>query len=255
MVNGGQSRTNEAGSRPPSLATGLEKRRIERRLHDAGVLCQPEVSIQYQQIARRSVLRGVESGGASKDVGRYVTFCDDHGERIAWLQPIDSVAMNGRHAVVIAIAFVSVEVLRMRNTYDVLIARHEAIQADGRLGRIESRVLFRGREGHLPLDLTGLDKSMAGEILPEFFTKAGEPIEAPPMFLHVARAAVRGANGVYASTLLDCTEIFSAGRRRGPGDIDGCLIKSSERGYGETEECGSGVLPIRCPDGDLQQLC
>lgn len=196
MVDGEQLQPKKTGTRPPTLAAGPERRRMERKLHDAGILCQPEVSIQYQKIAKRSVLRGVESGGASKDIGRYVTFCDDHGERIAWLQPIDSVATNGRHAVVISATFVSVEVFRMRNTYDVLIARHEATQSDSRLGRIESRVLFRGREGHLPLDLTGIDKGMAGQILPEFFTKAGEPIEIPPAFLQVARAAIRGANCV-----------------------------------------------------------
>jgi hypothetical protein len=42
----------EAGNRQPSLVVGPEKRRIERKLQDAGVLCQPEVSIQYQTIAK-----------------------------------------------------------------------------------------------------------------------------------------------------------------------------------------------------------
>ena len=67
-----------------------------RKLQDAGVFCQPEVSIQYQTIAKRWVLRGVESGGSNRDIGRYVTFCDEHGEPVPWLQPIDSVATNGR---------------------------------------------------------------------------------------------------------------------------------------------------------------
>ena len=102
------------GPRPgqPSLAARGERRRIERRLQEVGVLCQPEVSLQYQTLAKRSVLRGVESGGATKDIGRYVTFCDERGECIPWLQPIDSVAVNGRHAVVVAqTTLVSVEVL------------------------------------------------------------------------------------------------------------------------------------------------
>ena len=50
-------------NRQPGLAAGPEKRRMERKLQDAGVFCQPEVSIQYQTIAKRSVLRGVESVG------------------------------------------------------------------------------------------------------------------------------------------------------------------------------------------------
>jgi hypothetical protein len=203
MTNGldsaNQPERNEMRARQPSLASGPERRRIERRLRDAGVLCQAEISIQYQAIAKRSVLRGVESGGASKEIGRYVTFCNDQGDQIAWLQPIDSVAVNGRHAVVISTALVSVEVFRVRNTYDVLIAKHEVVESQGRRGRMESTVLFRGRQGYLPLDLTGAEKRMAGQILPEFFNKAGEPITVPPVFVRALRAAIRGAE------CLNCT--------------------------------------------------
>jgi hypothetical protein len=136
----------------------------------------------------------VESGGAVKEIGRYVTFCDERGERLAWLQPIDSVGVNGRHAVVIALGLVSVEVFRARNTYDVLIAKYDVSQpAEGQRGRIEARVLFRGRQGHLPLDLTGEEKGMAGQIVPEFFNRAGERVEIPPEFVGVLKAAVRGA--------------------------------------------------------------
>ena len=71
------------GRRPgqPSLAARGERRRIERRLQEVGVLCQPEVSLQYQTLAKRSVLRGVESGGATKEIGRYVTFTKDRALR------------------------------------------------------------------------------------------------------------------------------------------------------------------------------
>jgi len=194
MPSSEQPEGRDNGARPPSLAARGERRRIERRLQDAGILCQPEVSLQYQTLAKRSVLRGVESGGAVKEIGRYVTFCDDRGERIAWLQPIDSVGVNGRHAVVIALGLVSVEVFRVRNTYDVLIAKYEVSQpAEGQRGRIESRVLFRGRQGHLPLDLTGDEKRMAGQIVPEFFNRAGERVEIPPEFVGALKAAVRGA--------------------------------------------------------------
>jgi hypothetical protein len=53
---------------------------MERRLQDAGVFYQPDISLQYQAIAKRSVVRGVESGGSNRDIGRYVTFCDERGE-------------------------------------------------------------------------------------------------------------------------------------------------------------------------------
>ena len=192
-----QTNVREKGVVQPHLAARGELRRIERRLQEAGILCQPEVSLQYQTLSKRSVLRGVESGGAIKEIGRYVTFCDERGERIAWLQPIDSVGVNGRHAVVIALGLVSVEVFRVRNTYDVLIAKYDVSQpAEGQRGRIVARVLFRGRQGHLPLDLTGDEKGMAGQIVPEFFNKAGERVEIPPEFVGALKAAVRGANCV-----------------------------------------------------------
>jgi len=197
MTSAKQTDVKEQVTVQPNLASRGERRRIERRLQEAGVLCQPEVSLQYQTLARRSVLRGVESGGAIKELGRYVTFCDERGERIPWLQPIDSVGVNGRHAVVIAPGLVSVEVFRVRNTYDVLIAKYNVLQpTDGQRGRIEARVLFRGRQGHLPLDLTGNEKGIAGQIVPEFFNKAGERFEIPPPFVGVLKAAVRGANCV-----------------------------------------------------------
>ena len=57
-------------------------------------------------------------------------------------------AVNGRHAVVIASGLVSVDVFRVRNTYDVLIAKYASSQpAEGQRGRVEARVLFRGRRG------------------------------------------------------------------------------------------------------------
>jgi hypothetical protein len=186
----------QAKNMQPSLAMGPERRRMERKLQAAGVFCQPNVSIQYQTIAKRSVLRGVESGGGNKDIGRYVTFCGEYGEPISWLQPIDSVATNGRHAVVIAAGFLSVDVLRLRNTYDLLIAKHGVIEGKGVRGRIESTVIFRGRQGYLPLELTGAERTLAGQILPEFFNKAGERMEIPAAFVAVVKAAVRGANCV-----------------------------------------------------------
>ncbi len=136
--------------------------------------------MQYQTLAKRSVIRGVESGGATKAIGRYVTYCDETGDQMTWLQPIDSVAVNGRHAIVIAPSLVSVEVFRVRNTYDVLITTHDIAQSsEGRRPcRIESGL--RGREGHLPLDLTGEDMQAAGQIVPESSTRPGSRWRSRP---------------------------------------------------------------------------
>ena len=222
MGNAEQPEGKEKTTRQPSLAARGERRRIERRLQQAGIFCHPEVSLQYQTLAKRPVIRGVESGGAAKDIGRYVTFCDEKGDRLAWLQPIDSVAVNGRHAVVIAPSVVSVEVFRIRNTYDVLIAKHDAVPVpQGRPGRIEVRVLFRGRQGHLPLDLTGDDKRVAGQIVPEFFNRAGERIEIPSEFAGVLKAAVLGANclGCTHQHYLTAPKVAAVVANAGPGNV------------------------------------
>ena len=57
-------------------------RRALRRLAEAGIFAQASVSLEYQQLAKRYVVRGVESGGAVEGLGRYVTFCGDQGEPI-----------------------------------------------------------------------------------------------------------------------------------------------------------------------------
>jgi E2/UBC family protein D len=54
-------------------------RRAVRVLKDRGIFAHSLVSIEHQQLAQRYVVRGLESGGAAGDVGRYVTFAGDDG--------------------------------------------------------------------------------------------------------------------------------------------------------------------------------
>jgi hypothetical protein len=164
-----------------------------RRLAELGIYCQPEVSVQYQRLALRYVVRGVESGGATREIGRYVTFAGETGEALPWLQPLDALAPNGVHAIVVAPALVSVEMFRCGQTYELLIARHRsAAEQDGRRPRLLSEVVFRGVNGHLSLELWGKDSSLAGCITPEFFTRAGERMDIPPQYLPAVQAVVRG---------------------------------------------------------------
>src|ERR1700722_12942078 len=74
-------------------------------LRATGIYCQPAVSIEHQHLAGRYVLRGVESGGAVADLGAYCSFVDDDGHPMSWLQPVDSIAVNGVHGIVISAAF------------------------------------------------------------------------------------------------------------------------------------------------------
>ena len=166
-----------------------------KRLQEAGIYCTPEISLEFQRAGKRYVLRGRESGGAIRQIGRYVTFCGDNGQRLSWFLRPDSVTSNAEHAIVIAPGFVSVEMFRVEHTYELLVTRHELYTAKaGARPTISSRVVFRGWQGQLPLDLVDKDRALAGQIAPEFFTRAGEPRPLPGDYIEAVRATTLGVN-------------------------------------------------------------
>jgi hypothetical protein len=168
--------------------------RALRRLREVGIYARSEVSLEYQNLARRYVIRGVESGGAIAELGRYVTFAGERGEPLPYLQPLDALGVNGVHAVVVASVLVRVEVFRAGRTYQLLITEHQPGSGEkGRRPRLESRVLFRGTDGFLDLELWKADRKLTGSVLPQFFTRGGEAIEIPEAFHCVAMAATCGA--------------------------------------------------------------
>ena len=77
-------------------------RSVINALHKRGIYCQPAVSLEHQHLANRYVLRGVESGGAVSDIGRACAFVAADGSSLPWLQPIDSLGVNRRHAIYLA---------------------------------------------------------------------------------------------------------------------------------------------------------
>ena len=166
-----------------------------RWLREAGIYCTPEISLEFQRAGKRYVLRGRESGGSVRQIGRYVTFCDEQGQRLPWFLRPDSVTPNAEHAIVIAPALVSVEMFRVEHTYELLVARHQIhAQKEGARPKVASRVVFRGWQGQLPLDLAEKDRAVAGRITPEFFTRAGEPRRLPAEYVEAVQAATLGAN-------------------------------------------------------------
>ena len=170
-------------------------RKALRRLAEAGIFAQPSVSLECQQLAGRYVVRGVESGGAVEALGRYVTFCGEQGEQLGWLHPLDSIGVNGVHALVVAPVLVRVEMFRRRHTYDLLITRHApGPKSNGKWPSLESTTLFRALDGYLELDLTRAKKKPDPLPLPEFFTRAGEPLPIPSQFQAVIRAVTLGVN-------------------------------------------------------------
>ena len=156
-------------------------------LQTAGIYCQPSVSIEHQHLAKKYVLRGVESGGAVAEVGAYASFADERGNALPWLQRVDSIGVNGVHAIVIAPVLIRVQMLRIERTYDLLITRHHlAKSGDGQRPRLESSVLFYGRRGGLEMELWGKDVAFHGTVCPVFYTRAGEHVVLPTDFQDAA---------------------------------------------------------------------
>jgi hypothetical protein len=89
---------------------------------------------------------------------------------------------------------------RLEHTYELLIARHELRAAkEGARPRIWSQVVFRGWQGQLPLDLVEKDRSVAGKIAPEFFTRAGEARQLPVQFVEAVHAVTNAVNCRFCS--------------------------------------------------------
>ena len=169
-------------------------RQALRVLRERGIFAQSSVSLQHQQLANRYVVRGVESGGAAGDIGRYVTFAQEDGRPIEYLHPVEAIGVNGVHSVVVAPVLVRLDMLRKGRTYELLITRHAAGQADnGRRPPLETTVLFRGVHGRLELDLSGRDKAQAGAVLPTFYSLSGEEIAIPEQFRPAVCASVKAA--------------------------------------------------------------
>jgi len=177
-----------------SAAIGLRlSRRALRVLRERGIFAQSSVSLQHQQLANRYVVRGMESGGAAGDIGRYVTFAQEDGRPIEYLHLVEAIGVNGMHAVVIAPVLVRVHMLRKGRTYELLITEHVPGKTDnGRRPQLETSILFRGFHGRIELDLWGKDKSQAGVVVPTFYSLAGEMMAIPDPFVEVVRASVKG---------------------------------------------------------------
>src|ERR1700677_5266382 len=119
-----------------------------KRLRKLAIYGQPQWSVQHQGRAKRYVVRGVESGGATDDVGYYVSFAGENGESLPWLQTLDSLTVNGPHAVVIAPVLTRIEMLRIARTYDLCITRHKPVTVEAQQRpKLEAEEMFRARHG------------------------------------------------------------------------------------------------------------
>lgn len=169
-----------------------------RALEKRGIYCQTSISVEHQHLAKRYVLRGVESGGAVSDMGRYCAFLNLDGAPIPWLQSIDSISGNGRHAVVVAPELVRLEMFRVRRTYELAITRHDLQEKNGQNKPvIASSLLFRGREGTFSLDLQDKEnRSLRGKVAPTFFSESGELRDIPSSFDEAIKIVTTALNTV-----------------------------------------------------------
>ena len=170
-------------------------RQALRVLKERGIFVQAAVRLEHQHLAKRYVVRGLESGGAVGDVGRYVTFAQQDGQPIEWLHPVEAIGVNGLHAVVVEPELVRVEMLRKGQTYELLITQHRpGATNDEKRPPLETRLLFRGIHGRSDLDLSGKDKNKAGTVLPTFYSRAGEEVGIPKRFRPVVRAITQAVH-------------------------------------------------------------
>ena len=175
-------------------------RRVLRRLDEVGIFAQPSVSLEHQHLAGRYVVRGIECGGAVKDIGRYVTFCGPDGEPLTYLHPIDAIGVNGVHAVVIAPALVRIELFRAGRTCQLLITKHQPGKVEnGRRPPLENSVLFHGMNGFLDREQFGKEGDLSTSAMLRFWSRSGEQREIPPVFAAAVRGATTGATCVGCS--------------------------------------------------------
>ena len=160
------------------------------KLDSLGIYCQTWVTAERQDRAKRWVLRGVESGGSAKEFGRYISFFAGDGSRVEWLQKADRIGANGVHAIVIGEVLIGIEMARIDETYQLVIAKHRLgkPKAEGKRPPVESAVIFRGVDGQLS------EKLRKQGLAPAFLTRSGEVKAVPSEFLEAAKLVAAGAS-------------------------------------------------------------
>jgi len=181
-----------------SLSTmGLRLSRSALRvLRERGISAPSSVSLEHQQhLAKCYVVRGVESGGSAGDVGHYVTFAQGDGRSAERFYPVETIAGNGPHAIVLVPVLVRIEMLRKASTYELLITQHRPISpSKGMPPQLESTILFRGVHGRLELDLQDKDKAQVGTVLPSFCSRSGDNVGIPRRFRPAVCAITMAVN-------------------------------------------------------------
>jgi hypothetical protein len=166
-----------------------------KRLQHAGIYCEPAVSIEYQQMVKRYVIRGRECGGATAQLGAYCGFVSPSGAALSWLSRVSAIGRNGVNAIVVAPELVRIQVFRNQHTYALLITHHQLRSlGEHRRPTLQNNALFHGVYGILAMELWGKDGQFRGSVLPAFHTRSGESLLVPEKFEEAARKVIAAAN-------------------------------------------------------------
>jgi hypothetical protein len=166
-----------------------------KRLQQAAIYCEPAVSIEYQRIAKKYVIRGRECGGATAQVGAYCGFTSSSGAALSWLSRVSAIGRNGVNAIVVAPELVRIQVFRNEHTYALLITHHQLRSlGEHRRPTLQNDVLFHGVYGILAMELWGKDSQFKGSVLPAFRMRSGEALLVPEKFEEAARKVIAAAN-------------------------------------------------------------
>jgi len=85
------------------------------------------------------------------------------GRPVSWLQRVDSIAVNGVHAIVVSAGLVRLQMVRVRHTYDLLITKHVLAPVAGtKRPSLQKFDRVYGRRGTLEMDLHGKDSGFCG---------------------------------------------------------------------------------------------
>ncbi|MEQ1887510.1 MAG: hypothetical protein ABL967_20805, partial [Bryobacteraceae bacterium] len=94
------------------------------------------------------------------------------------------------HAIVIGEVLIGVEMARVEDTYQLMIAKYELGKAKAERKRplVESSVIFRGMDGQLP------EKLRKQGLAPAFLTRSGEVKVVPSEYLEAVKLVAAGVS-------------------------------------------------------------
>lgn len=165
---------------------------IRRKLLESGIYARTRLTKESDD-HMPPLVRGEESGGATEEIGRYVTFAGEIGEAIGFTQRVESRGGNGLHAIVAAPILLRIDVLRFKRICDVVITKHQFVRRSTGSHRLRSTTVFRGTDGILEYELWTMRERPFGTFIPNFFAEALGEIEVPPPLRAAVAASILGA--------------------------------------------------------------